>query len=138
MTDREKLIELIIQSSQKCDSTDCNRCKYWNTNDCGAALMADFLLKNGVIAPPCKIGGTVYFINRFFTNDPRINEFTVDAIHITSGKNRLGHKQPSHALVRDKNMHSLSSRIYFEDFGITAFLSRKEAEKAIAERTESL
>ena len=46
---RDRLIELILQSTQKCDSTDCIRCKYWNTNDCGAVRMADHLIKNGVV-----------------------------------------------------------------------------------------
>lgn len=53
MPNRKKLIELIMQSTQKCASTDCNRCKYWNTNDCGAARMADILIKNGVVVLPC-------------------------------------------------------------------------------------
>lgn len=86
------------------------------------------------IVPPYKVGDTVYCINTFFQNDPRINICEVDALHITSGKNRRGHKKPSYALVRDINMHSLSSRIYFEKFGTSAFLTREEAEKALAER----
>lgn len=93
-------------------------------------------LENAIV-PPCKVGDTVYFVNRFFQNDTRINECTVDALHITSGRNQLGHKKPSHALVRNKIMHSLSSRIPFEDFCITAFLTHEEAEQALAERQGS-
>lgn len=92
---------------------------------------------DNVIVPPCKVGDTVYCINTFFQSDPRITECEVDALHITSGKNIRGHRTPPYVLVRNKNMRSLSSRIYFEKFGITAFLTPKEAEKALAERQGS-
>ena len=126
MTDRERLIELLNEARNQHLFED----KY---NE----AVADYLLANGVIVPPCNVGDTVYFVNRFFTNDPRINECEADALHITSGKNQLGHKKPSHALVRNKSMRSLSSRIPFEDFGITAFLTIEEAEKALAERSDT-
>lgn len=144
MTDRERLIELIKVLDETPEKTcpypvgepDCENCEYNVSKSlcdtCGRK--ADYLLKNGVIVPPCNVGDTVYFVNRFSANDPRINECEVDSLHITSGKNRIGHKKPSYALVRDKIMHSLSSRIYFENFGITAFLDREEAEEALAER----
>lgn len=125
MSDRERLIEILSQNIRK------------NRGESEIVAIANHLLTNGVIVSPCKVGDTVYFVNRFFANDPRINECTVDALHITSGKNQLGHKKPSHALVRNKTMHSLSSRIPFEDFGITAFLALEEAEKALAERSEA-
>lgn len=125
MTDRERLIELFLQPMNVADFYD---------KEMIAKAYADRTLADGWIRPPCKVGDTVYFVNRFFANDPRINECEVDALHITSGKNRIGHKKPSHVLVRDINMHSLTSRIYFENFGITAFLTCEEAEKALKER----
>lgn len=127
MTDRERLIELVKNSLSAYGKEARADCKPQD-------FIADFLIANGVIVPPCNVGDTVYCINTFFQNDPRINICEVDALHITSGKNRIGHKKPSYVLVRDINMHSLSSRIYFEKFGITAFLTREEAEKALKER----
>ena len=94
---------------------------------------AEYLIANGVIVPPCKIGDTVYCINTFFQDDPRINECEVDTLHITSGKNRIGQKKPSYALVRNKNMKSLSTRIYFENFGEDVFLTKEEAEQKLKE-----
>lgn len=125
MTDRERLIEILEDTLHE-----------WECDVQPETLsqIAEHLLENGVIVPPVKPGDTVYCINTFFQNDPRINVCEVDALHITSGKNRIGNKKPSYALVRDINMHSLSSRIYFENFGITAFLTREEAEKALNER----
>lgn len=52
MTDRERLIELIIKSARKnADS--------WAE---AAEIIADFLLENSVIVLPCKVGDTVYVI----------------------------------------------------------------------------
>ena len=127
MTDREWLIELM----QKCDIVKIPTSKFIEG-------FADYLLEHGVIVPQCKVGDTVYCINTFSQNDPRINKYEIDALHITSGENRRGHKRSSYALVRDINMPSLSSRIiYFEQFGKTVFLSREEAEKALKERSDN-
>ena len=49
MTDRDRLIELLIDSSRYIDEQR------------GEAI-ADYLLANGVIVPPCKVGQTVYYI----------------------------------------------------------------------------
>lgn len=125
MSDREKLIELIIQSSQKCDSTDCNRCKYWNTNDCGAARMADFLLKNGVIVTPC-----IAMVEQF----------------IKDGK--FDRKNTAHngryAVVYIDNtkwgdpLIDITEQFYDAEKATERVRELKAAEKAIAERTESL
>ena len=97
------------------------------------STLADYLLANGVIIPPCKVGDIVYHINTFSPRNPIIKECEVDALHITSGKNKRGHKKPSYVLVRDIMMQSLSTRIYFEEFGKTLFLTREEAEQALKE-----
>ena len=76
---RDKLKNLIIQSTQKCDSTDCNTCKYWNTNDCGAVRMADHLIANGVIISPLTVGD---MIDKWFSH----NE-TVAIWHDKKGEN---------------------------------------------------
>ena len=102
--------------------------------DYEADILIDHLLANGVILPPCKVGDTVYCINTFSSKDTRINKCVVDALHITSGKNQRGHKKPSYAIVRDEDIPYLSTRIYFEKFGKTVFLTREDAEKALKER----
>lgn len=55
---RERLIELICESTQTeeciahCNHPPCRQC----------ANTADYLLSNGVIVPPCKVGDTVYVL----------------------------------------------------------------------------
>lgn len=68
MTDRDRLIEL-LQGSRK---------KYINLLPFEKELIADYLLANGVIVPPCKVGDKFYWIN-FVTKE--IETDIVVAIH---------------------------------------------------------
>ena len=54
MTDRERLIELIRKAKKNTKGASCDLER--------EMLFADFLLENGVIVPPCKVGDTVYII----------------------------------------------------------------------------
>ena len=54
MTERERLIDLI-------QSADIS---LFGTDKSFAEVYADYLLENGVIVPPCKIGDTVYYVSR--------------------------------------------------------------------------
>ena len=55
MTDRDRLIEL-IQNALAAYGTEANA-------DCKPQdFIADFVLANGVIVPPCKVGDIVYIL----------------------------------------------------------------------------
>lgn len=64
MTDRDKLVELINQGDKKCGEMRCEECEHEGTEKCGFNLIADYLLANGVIVPPCKVGDTVYVVSQ--------------------------------------------------------------------------
>lgn len=81
--------------------------------------MADNLLANGVIVPSCKVGDKVFFIvdmrqHKAFNNFVR--EDTITKIGVTTK-----------GILHERG-------IDFADFGKTVFLTREEAEKALAER----
>ena len=64
MTERERLIELIGSKvcedySPNCDEWQPHSCEKCYANDCRIGELADYLLANGVIVTPCKVGGTV-------------------------------------------------------------------------------
>ena len=122
MTDRDRLIELLDKAKDKFNNLLFEK-----------ELIADYLLANGIIVPPCKVGAKVYYINSFYQHNPIIIKCEVDALHITSGKNQIGHKKPSYALIRNENMKSLSTRVYFDNFGKTVFLTKEEAEAKLKE-----
>lgn len=95
---RDRLIKLLFES------------ELFNGADgkADANFLADHLLANGVIVPPCKVGDTVYQI----CNGGRIYESTIKGvIYDTSG-------------------------IAFDEraIGKNVFLTREDAEKALAEK----
>ena len=87
--------------------------------------VADFLLSEGVLVPPCKVGDIVY---KIFGG--KIVEMRAVAIPllITS----LG----AHLSVTAENRREACISLDLDDFGKTVFLTREEAEKALAERSE--
>ena len=113
MTDRERLIHLITSADISLFGTD----KPY------AEVYADHLLANGVIVPPCKVGDTVWFdtYKKNATVNVGIQPHTVDRIDINY-------------ICDTKNVIETSLPSWI--FGKTVFLTKEEAEKALAERSE--
>lgn len=87
-------------------------------------VLADYLLTNGVIVPPCRVYDTIYLI----TDNEKIEEYT--AIEIA----RDSCCGSAYVLI-EKEVGEFSKTQMtcdFESFGVTAFTNRKEAEKALA------
>ena len=86
-----------------------------NYVDCITAA-AEYLIENGVIVPPCKIGDTVYYPSFYETAiiEGRILRIVVD----------------------DKGISLLTEykALDANDFGKSVFFTREEAEKALTER----
>ena len=57
MNERERLIELLMQGELEASKQGVFNCS-WSKRK--AEIIADFLLENGVIVLPVKVGGTVY------------------------------------------------------------------------------
>lgn len=108
--------------------------------------IADHLLAEGVIVPPCKVGDTVYAIS-----ESRIEECRVDEVCIYGNENIVMTEHtcdydckgcPFSSWGQDySGEHSCQGEygtysFNFDDFGKTVFLTREEAEKALAERKE--
>lgn len=110
MTDREKLLDLINQALlvMKPNFT--------------LEALTDFLLKNGVIVPPCKTGATVWVIlqNYKFTK-PEIESRKILSVQIYKNRNI--------------QYHYKDGCFYKNDIGKTVFFTREEAIKALAERS---
>ena len=88
--------------------------------------IADYLLENGVIVPPCKVGDKVYVIEDWGYSK-FLEETEVGAISI-QGTNDF-----SKELWEDCRGGLIGA---FADFGKTVFLTREEAEKALKEGAE--
>ena len=59
---RDRLVEMIFQGDEKCSEQDCRDCKHHGNEFCGFEHIADYLIENGVVVPPCKVGGVVYSV----------------------------------------------------------------------------
>ena len=120
MTDRERLIELLKDGGVR-DFPYVN-------------ALADHLLANGVIVPPCKVGDTVYMPWEW--NGAK----GIACLKVTNLSNILGF---GWSIGTDFNTDDEEyaekykyGRFEFEDIGKTVFLTREEPEKALEERSD--
>lgn len=108
MTDSDRLIELIHDSGYSLDSVK----------------LADYLIANGIIVPPCRVGDTVYALY-----NGKVLKVNIFSMKIETED--------------DKYVYMLKLKIFdhffqFKTFllGKTVFLTREEAEKALKELKE--
>ena len=132
MTDRDRLIKLI------------SRVQYLGGLE---EKVADHLLANGVIVPPCKVGDTVYvittkrpcyacklcsdFCHKNCSFDDR-NELVIKLARACS----IDHSEINKVhleIDQSKMCHSYEYTCWFEDFGKTVFLTKEEAEAKLKE-----
>ena len=131
MTDREKLIELLDKTYAE---------QYDKRRLLTAEHTADYLLANGVIVPPCKVGDTVYCIEHNTIREcfvKLVKSLTYDEIktnYFVEAECEI--ESPFHSDGR-KIKHGLSA-VWEIEWGswYRAFRTREEAEKALAERKE--
>lgn len=57
---RDRLVSLINQDNRPSPYMCDNKCKYSHLEYCFGERLADHLIANGVIIPPCKVGDMVY------------------------------------------------------------------------------
>ena len=97
---RDRLVELIQNAVDGCAS-------YW------AELIADHLIANGVVLPPCKVGDKVYAFSYPRTDIIVIDEETVESL----------------------SFQVETDECYYDEdkFGKTVFLTKEEAEQKLKE-----
>lgn len=106
---KKKLVEILIAKDVVKDSNAYDH----------AESLADYLLENGVIVPPCKVGDVLYDIYETTSDGEYIYERKVREINIRLDK-------------RNKPWLIIDGYYFaFEDFGKNVFLSREEAEAAL-------
>jgi hypothetical protein len=129
---RDRLIELI--------EAEGGFSRYM-TDDERRAKLADHLLAEGVIVPPCKVGQTVYSITECSCED-------IDGVHTEcefygyGEDDRIclipnGAKCPYQYRIMECYVTEANILMFTRMWGKTVFLTREEAEKALAERSEN-
>ena len=116
MNERERLVELLNKS---CEASG------WLMN--WAGTIAGYLLENGVIVLPVKVGQTVYYIFDGF-----IEPCTVEVIFLSDYEDKDGNRTYMADIHFDRDDCPYTvAEIYFTDIGKTVFLTKEEAEKAL-------
>lgn len=93
-------------------------------------INADHLLANGVIVPPCKVGTTLYFLyNNPYADKPDLTPRIYKTTDWYFEVDKTG------IVINTSDIHSFNKE-YDYHLGKTVFLTREEAEKALAERNE--
>ena len=110
MTDRDRLKELIKDSSQ-----------YLCEQDNLVKQIADHLLANGVIVPPCKVGDKIYML---------VTRHTV-CFEYPNGKMQKVKNQ--HTFIKETYLTKQNFFKVLDDFGKTVFLTKEQAEEKLKE-----
>lgn len=114
-SERQRLVGLIRSGIDKHESTIENYVfPIWK-------FLADYLLDNGVIVPPVKVGTTVYVISRYYGGEWRIFECKVYDITIFE----------SNMFIAMYGVNNFCFSENIEQIGKAVFISREEAEKAL-------
>ena len=109
----EKLIDLIKARIEN---------KTWCVSD-----LAEYLIANGVVVPPCKIGDKVYVVKHYFSHK---QEYEVRGFHLGEFPTLNGSKRNSYLICYHKISGALK-HIFIKDIGKTVFLTREDAERAL-------
>lgn len=120
---RDRLIELSRKAHDEWLQKEYNH----ETNKYLCVYVADYLLANGVIVPPVKVGDTVYMIDDYdcepYVLSVKIDHIKIDKISVWVGlRYPLGIKH--------------TPLVPVDDIGKTVFLTREEAEQALLRGSE--
>ena len=113
---RDRLIELC---NEKISTMTFNNSDHWFDFHERISDIADYLLANGVIVPPCKVGDILYYLDRYSKS---IETDTVKYFTVT--------KNGCKPILERHNVK------FWEmyEWGKTVFLTKEEAEQALKER----
>ena len=116
MTDKERLTNIIHNAQNK----------YLNLLKFESSILADHLLANGVIVPPCKVGDKVYMA----TPNGNIRETII--IEINTEQSRYETKINISGVYEVDEL-PFFTQILTDNFGKTVFLTKEEAEEKLNE-----
>lgn len=91
---------------------------------CHAGALADYLIENGVIVPPCKVGDTVFIIDE---GDEGSEPYVLDVVITAYGYDVSGFWATINLPLGLKMSAHFGERM----FGKTVFLTSEEAERAM-------
>ena len=129
MTDRERLLNELKKAKTNClikEGGGCLTCTYRGQADCTLKNLADYLLANGVIVPPCKVGDVVYFlleddfpVHKWFISEEKITEVASGGFFTSS--------------FTEPGIEDFGNYTAYTEIGVDVFLTKEEAEAKLKE-----
>ena len=134
---RERLIELILACDMENEVLVCFKERPKNRQ--AAEIIADHLLANGVIVPPCKVGDEIWVVE--YEDDEPVDVSCVQFLAKASNCVIATAFINDYDIDETLNYHIDETRERFDtDLKVyheyDCFLTREEAEKALAERSD--
>lgn len=120
MTDKERLVELLKQNCH-CKDEDCLKCS--SKGFCFTHREADYILADGWIIPPVKVGDIVYFVARNSGEPIGI----IDEVEIVM----IGKTESGWCAKGKLGENTFDVYPHFEIDNHSFFASREEAKKAL-------
>jgi hypothetical protein len=85
--------------------------------------LADHLIANGVVVPPCKVGDTVYYLDGSIIVESKV--------HCISFGGRYGDYKGGQMHIYDSDKDNITVKL--DNFGKTVFLTKEAAEQKLKE-----
>lgn len=136
---RDRLIELVKKhvSGSGC-LLENSSCAEKICRDCKAERFADYLIANGVILPPYKVGDTYYTVQRYCNTDPfeteKVRTSTYDC-EVWCGRDDCSFRE--YRIEEHKWKSVITILEEAEYLGKRYFLTKEEAEKALKEKNNA-
>lgn len=128
MTQKERLVKMIDESTGAVYKGDIIERQEIDITKDEIERIADHLLANGVIVPPCKVGAKAYHLTTVDT----LSEFG----EIFEGVVKAITKEEMHIWIYCIYDNGLSYHYTESDIGKRLFFSKEEAEAKLAERSK--
>ena len=117
---RDRLIELVCNCPSKIMGANMFLEKI-------SVDLADYLLANGVIVPPCKVGDTVYYVS----DNPLNLSVQANTIYEADVSRIITTRYGTTLVIQIHNSYGCTEIPDVNDYGKTVFLTREEAEQAL-------
>lgn len=119
---KERLIQMLQEAE--------GQAAYYDKNDM-YDMIADYLLDNGVIVLPCKIGDTVWFKSKW---QSCIEPYEITNLMLSQNKKGEWTRKYTAYLLQSEKTMDVAIRFTFDDVGKTVSLTREAAEEALKAR----
>lgn len=141
MTDRDRLLNKLKKAKNGClikESGGCLLCTYRGQADCTLENIADHLLANGIIVPPCKVGDMVWINYEYSKSIIRTCPVKVYAYRIDTKKNNMRICVEGYIKISAYGghyNHYYNGTFKWDSVGKSVFLTKEEAEAELRKRS---